>query len=336
MSIVVVGSTGNIGVPLVQELISKGHTVTAVTRDAKKSANLWGNNALVKLVEVTDYKNAAQLEAALKGAERLALIKPFEEDGIIITTNYTQAAKKVGIKQIVLLSALGAGDDPNLAEMFKFQRTAEKVIEQSGLQYTHLRPSFFHSNFLGFAGSIKFGQFSDPVLNKPQACIDVRDIASAFNTILTSDITKHHGKIYELSCEQSPSGYADKAKIIQKFIPQTIHISEVSVEAYISVLASYGLSKWHLDRISELNMFTRNGMGAPPNSHHLRDLIGRPGISFEQWAKENAEAFGTTTVVVGSTGNIGAPLVNELASKQFVRAVTRDAKKNPFEGKKFY
>jgi uncharacterized protein YbjT (DUF2867 family) len=335
MSIVVIGATGNIGKPLVQELLSKGQTVVAVTRDTKKSSNLFGNNVNVKFAEVTDTKNAGQLEAALKGATKVAIIKPFAEYAVEFTQLYVNAAKKVGtVKHIVLLSGAGSSDATDANGMQKFLRAAEKVVESSGLTYTLIRPTFFHSNMLTSAAQIKRGEFSiNSSLLKPQTTIDVRDIASAFAAVLTSDVASHAGKIYDLAAEESPLGYTDKIKIIQKFVPQTIHVTDITAEALASQLLSYGVPKWTVERLDDLSNIMKNG--APPNTHHLKQLTGKDGITFEQYIKENAEAFGNVTVVVGATGNIGVPLVNELADKHFVRAVTRNTKKNPFESKRF-
>jgi len=288
MSILVVGGTGNIGAPLVNLLTKKGLNVSVATRDKGKNPFTGNNN--VTLVEIKDIKNKEEIDAATKGATKIALIKPFEQGVIDFVKAYAHSAKRTGtVKHIVLLSAIGANDAPAMSEFQKNQRYCEKAVEESGIPYTHLRPVFFYQNLLNFAGGIKSGHFSDCTLNKPQIGIDTRDIASAFVTVLTTP--GHEGKIYELAAEDDARGYVDHCVIIQEFIPQTIRFHNITVADHIKALKGYGIPQWNLDRLTELNNTIRAGFGAPPNTHHLKQLIGNDGITVRQFAEDHKKLF---------------------------------------------
>jgi len=56
-------------------------------------------------------------------------------------------------------------------------------------------------------------------------------------------------------------------------------------------LKGYGIPQWNLDRLTELNNTIRAGFGAPPNTHHLKQLIGNDGITVRQFAEDHKKLF---------------------------------------------
>lgn len=65
MNVTVFGATGAIGSLTVNELISRGHTVTAYARNANKIPAAWGGQVRVVIGEMSD---AAAIDEAVKGA----------------------------------------------------------------------------------------------------------------------------------------------------------------------------------------------------------------------------------------------------------------------------
>lgn len=66
MNVTVFGATGAIGALTVNELICRGHTVTAYARNATKIPATWGDNVRVVIGEMSD---AGAIEEAVKGAD---------------------------------------------------------------------------------------------------------------------------------------------------------------------------------------------------------------------------------------------------------------------------
>lgn len=66
MNVTVFGATGAIGSLTVNELISRGHTVTAYARSANKVPASWGDTVRVVIGEMT---GAGAIEEAIKGAD---------------------------------------------------------------------------------------------------------------------------------------------------------------------------------------------------------------------------------------------------------------------------
>jgi putative NADH-flavin reductase len=66
MNVTVFGATGAIGSLTINELISRGHTITAYARNANKVPASWGDSVRVVIGEMSD---AGTIEEAVKGAD---------------------------------------------------------------------------------------------------------------------------------------------------------------------------------------------------------------------------------------------------------------------------
>jgi len=247
----------------------------------------------IKVIEIKDVKDKLAMQALLRGAEKLVLIKPFDKEAMPITQTYLEAAKNAGtVKHVILLSALGA-DTNSPFSIGKFQGNIEKLVEESGINYTHIRPVFFHSNILLSAYEIQhFGTFTDASKNGKQACIDTRDIASAIAVIATTP--GHEKKAYTLAAEETALSSSEKIEILNKLLKEHnkhIKYNLVTREQYIANLNNTTLDEFTKGSLVDLQDIIAAGYGAPANSGDLKKLIGKPGITFGQWAKENINEF---------------------------------------------
>ncbi|MET3877256.1 NAD(P)H-binding protein [Chitinophaga sp. OAE865] len=108
MNIVITGSLGNIGKPLTQELVQKGHTVTVISRkeERKKEIEAIGAKAAIGAMQDADF-----LAATFKGADIVYLMESWEGMASIfdkdadfigafnsIGNNYKQAVEQSGGK----------------------------------------------------------------------------------------------------------------------------------------------------------------------------------------------------------------------------------------------
>jgi uncharacterized protein YbjT (DUF2867 family) len=91
------------------------------------------------------------------------------------------------VKRVVKLSGLAEN-----------HRLVEKHIEVSGLEWTHLRPTWFMQNFSTMhAQAIRSGTLAEPAGTGRTAFTDVRDIAEVAVTVLTEEV--HNRQIYPLT-----------------------------------------------------------------------------------------------------------------------------------------
>src|SRR6478672_12795378 len=113
-------------------------------------------------------------------------------------------AQKTDIKHIVKLSVMGA-DFETATTIARLHRQEEKIIVESGIPYTFLRPVGFIQNFINFFGQTIKNQnaFYLPAGEGKVSFIDVKDIASVAAKILVSnnddnDDIQHMRKAYNL------------------------------------------------------------------------------------------------------------------------------------------
>jgi len=152
--ILVIGGTGMLGKPVVQELISYGHNVTLFSTNLKAATRLFPN---VKIIE-GDIINVESLNKAFAGQDAVYInlstpltSKPNdwnpEKEGL---KKVLDAAKKQSIKQIGYLSPL-IRDYSGNGKVWWFlndKKLAAEAIKNSGIPYYLFTASNFMENFL--------------------------------------------------------------------------------------------------------------------------------------------------------------------------------------------
>ena len=86
-----------------------------------------------------DFNRPETFGSALRGANAVFLLTPRHERMPAWVASLVAVAKAVGVDRIVRLSAMGANWQSAIT-LGRGHRAAEKAIEQSGLEYTILRP----------------------------------------------------------------------------------------------------------------------------------------------------------------------------------------------------
>jgi uncharacterized protein YbjT (DUF2867 family) len=155
MKILVVGSTGTLGSVAAEAALEAGHTVVAMTRERNSPRALRLRAAGARLC-LADLKDPASLDAAVRGATSVIITATATlsrregdsleaVDGLGLQALIT-ACMKNGVLHIVLVSfSRGIDADTPLS---RFKRAAERRLENSGMEYTILMPSYFPEKFL--------------------------------------------------------------------------------------------------------------------------------------------------------------------------------------------
>lgn len=172
MTILVTGSTGNIGRQVVAQLVLRGAQVRALARDPSKADFPAG----VDVVQ-GDLLDVDSLRSAFSGVSTLFLLNAVTPD------EYTQAlialnvAREAGIERIVYLSVIHSDRYLNVPH-FSGKFGVERMIEQMGLHATILRPAYFINNDLTVKDVVTgYGIYPMPVGSKGLAMVDTRDVA---------------------------------------------------------------------------------------------------------------------------------------------------------------
>lgn len=157
--ILVFGASGRTGKLIVKKLLQQGHTVTAFVRDFKKVDKIVHDN--FSIVEGS-IANSEAVDAAIQHCDivisalgNMKLMKnTIISDGV---NNIIAAMKKYNKTRLFFISSLGVGDSKGqlgllynliylptfLRNVFRDKERQEKLIHDSGLNWTIIRPAHF-------------------------------------------------------------------------------------------------------------------------------------------------------------------------------------------------
>src|SRR5215472_7165643 len=214
--ILVTGASGTVGREVLSEVRKTGKPVLAMYRSAEdaRSAPTGVNTA------IADFADQTALQKALRGVDTIFLVCSPLPELVDLESNVLEACKAVGMRHVVLNSALGAGDyDKSFPS---WHRKVEDKLKASGLGYTILRPNTFMQNIAAYnAPSIRAqGMFYSAMGDAKLSFIDVRDIAEATAKILT-DPAAHAGRAYELNGPEALN-YKEVAAMISKVLGRLV------------------------------------------------------------------------------------------------------------------
>jgi uncharacterized protein YbjT (DUF2867 family) len=282
--ILVTGATGNNGRELVRQLTALGQPVRAMVRDSADAAKLTAPN--LETV-IADFSRPATLDAALQGVEKAFLLTPVAEHFVQWQKDFIAAARRAQIKHIVKFSGMGAAAD-SPAELLRLHYETDTILRNSGLPFTILQPNSFHQNMLTSAGSIKAqGKFYQPLKSARQSTVDVRDINAVAAKIFTSP--GHEGKAYVITGPEAPT-FHQVAEKMSAVLGKKIEYVDVPLAAAADGMRQSGMPEWSVRVVADLLAYFASGAAATVTGTVPR-LLGRPAISFEQFAKDHRSAF---------------------------------------------
>ena len=253
-----------------------------------ENANRIQNYQRVEPVQI-DYDAQEGLQEAFKNADKLFLLTHPSPKSSDHEKNLIAEAKKSGIRHIVKQSIMGA-DLVADVEAMRLHRQAEKVIEESGIPYTFLRPNEFMQGFINFHGSTikNNGAFYIPAEDAKVSIVDARDIAAVAVKALM-DGERHYNKIYSVTGPEALS-YYQAAEILSNATGKKIDYVSISDEEARGAMKEVGLNDWLIDTISDLYSYFRKGYASNVSSA-VEEVTKKKPITFTQFAKDYVEAF---------------------------------------------
>lgn len=155
MNVLVTGTTGYIGGRLVPQLIAAGYHVTCLARDPDRLSGRGWRGVEVRRGDMLD---APSLRPALQGIEAAYYLvhsmadgaQGFEERDRTAAENFGKEARAAGVRQIIYLGGLGAGDQELSPHLASRQQVGD-MLRDSGVPVTEFRAAVIVG-----AGSISF------------------------------------------------------------------------------------------------------------------------------------------------------------------------------------
>lgn len=285
--IVVAGSTGNVGFALIEKLAALGVPVRALVHTPQKVAAVEREGVEVK---VGDFEAPQTLDAVLEGAERVFLLTPPDPRQPEWENNFIEAAKRAGVRHVVKQSVLGADADSPM-RIGRIHGECERLLKESSIDWTFLRPNLFMQTTLAFAEQVAAeGRFYAPLAEAKTSMIDARDVAAVAAKTLTEE--GHEGKVHELTGPEAISHH-DIAEKLSKVLVRPVEHVEISFEEAREGMIGMGMPEWLADALFELFEVRQAGYTAGV-TNAVGQITGRESRSYEEFARDYREAFGGT------------------------------------------
>jgi uncharacterized protein YbjT (DUF2867 family) len=273
--ILITGASGTIGGEVVRLLSEAGVAVRAMTRDPGRIPS-----------DVEVVRGDFESPPPMAGTDTLFLIVLPGRGHTLI-----DAARAAGVRKVVLLSGIGAGERVGDAVVGPWFADAEQALRSSGMDWTILRPTNFASNSLRWLREITAGTpIPDASNGVPDGIVDPRDVAAVAAAALLSD---HSGQTYTLTGPELLAK-ADQAAVLSRVLDRPVWTEEKTVaearELAEAQFRAHGLDTALVDGYLTALEWGRTGGGAVLSDDVPR-ILSRPATSFETWVQNHANAF---------------------------------------------
>jgi uncharacterized protein YbjT (DUF2867 family) len=285
MRVLVTGATGNVGRIVVEQLVAAGVQVRAMTRTPRPGQ-------FPEAVETVagDLTDPAALAPVLTGVDRLYLFPVPSTAREVVTL-----ARQAGVRRIVVLSsaAVSSGMDTT------FHLPVEQAVEESGPEWTHVRPGEFMLNKLFLWGpSIRAeGVVYEPFPDAAWWPVHERDVADVAVAALLED--GHHGQAYDLSGPELITR-REQVEAIASAIGHDVRLEVVTPEqarehyqrqggfaaANADFLLGFTDYRGNVREPTSVSYPTARASGPRPTAERV---TGTPARTFAEWARDHAE-----------------------------------------------
>ena len=296
MKIIITGSLGNISKPLAIDLVQKGHIVTIISSNAEKQSAIESIGAIAAIGSLED---TAFLTQTFTGSDAVYIMVPpnnyFDQNldlfeyYVRLGNNYAKAIEKSGVKRVVNLSTIGA----HLAEgsgiltgAHHLAKILDKLPEEIAI--THMRPTSFYYNLLGYAEMIKAQGFiaANYGADRTIPWVSPIDISDAIANEITTPFTGR--KIRYVVSEELTGD--ESARIIGEAIGMPeLKWKFISNEETLAGLTAIGMNPKIAAGLVEMYASLYSGLLGEDFQKNKPSVIGK--VKLKDYAKEFAAIF---------------------------------------------
>lgn len=273
MTVLVTGATGTVGRALIDALQHAGEPVRALTRDPETA----GLPAGVEVI-AGDLTDPPSITPALEGVDRAHLIGFTGPRGAGGGEPLTMAPEIVATLEAAGVQRVTVLQNGHIGPM-------EEAVQASDLDWTLLAPVAFMANAHSWAEAIRTdGEVAEPHGHQKGAVVHEADIADVAVVALTQD--GHAGQQYLITGPEAITA-AEQVQVLAGAFGRQIGFRELTEAEAVARWRSWGFDD---DDIEFMKWTWTSPVGADP-ALTVRQVTGRPGRTFAQWAVENATAF---------------------------------------------
>lgn len=275
MTILVTGATGTIGGAVVEQLAAAGVPVRALTRNPAKAVLPAG-------VEVVGGDLTRPGELPLAGVTAVFLLAAVESDSAAAHAR-AFLDNAPDLRRVVFLSSNAV--TVRRPGSYELHHDVERVIEASGVAWTHVRPGEFMANKLVWARTIK----SDDVVRAPfpesvGAPVHEADVAEVAVRALLDDV--HAGKAYTLSGPEALT-HRQQAEAIGRGLGRPIRFEHLTYgQARASLIRDEGLPYDVAEYL--LGYMAQHAEEPATVTPDFTQVTNHPGRTLTTWATDHA------------------------------------------------
>lgn len=273
-SLLVVGSSGNVGAPLVTALGDAGAAVVATTTSRQPAVDA------LPLVRRLDFEDASTFMPALEGIRHVFLMRPPQiSDTKRYIRPFVSAMAAAGVEHVVFLSLMGVN-----RAMPHWQ--VEQDLRASTMSWTFLRPSFFAQN-LG-------GAYADDIRDRDRirlasgrgrtSFVDTRDIAAVAAQVLAAP-QSHRQRAYTLTGPEA-FDYDYVTSLLSAALGRPIAYEPIGLLRYRRELLARPLPNAFVNVQLLINIVARLGL-AKRIDDTLPTLLDRPATPLATYIRDH-------------------------------------------------
>lgn len=259
-TLLVTGAAGQLGRLVLDELLASGKVspanIIATSRDAAKLADYAAKGVQTRSASFDD---AASLEAAFKGADRILIISTdaLDEPGKRLRQHQTAvaAAQKAGAKHILYTSM--PNPETSVIPFAPDHLGTENAIKATGIPYTILRNGWYMENlFMALPHALAEGKWYSASGEGQLAHIARKDIAKATAAALASGASE--SATYTLTGETKYT-VNEIAATVSKVTGKPLDVVHVTDEQLAGGLKAAGLPDFLIPVVVSFDTNTRAG-----------------------------------------------------------------------------
>ncbi len=276
--ILVTGSSGLVGREVASRLAGRAPVRLAV-RDPARGGPMEAERVRF------DFRDPETFEAALRGVGRVFLLRPprlarAQRD----FGPFVAAMRQAGVQQAVFLSVRGAARNPLLPH-----HGIEKLLEASGLAWTHLRPNDFMQNFATVhRDDIRDrGEIWAPAGRGRTSFVDARDVADAAVRVLTGP--GHGRRAYTLTGGDAFDLH-EVAALLSDVLGRPVAYRNPGIPAFLRHLRAAGRPVALGLVMTGVYTAARLGLAAEVTPDLAR-LLGRPPTALRPFVQDYADVW---------------------------------------------
>jgi len=280
-TILLTGASGTVGREVAKRLAQRGTPARLALRDPSRGVE--GADVLERVR--FDFHDPSGFDKALEGVDRVFLLRPPQLANVKRDFDpFLLAMLRADVRRVVFLSVRGAERNPLLPH-----RRIEKLLERSGLAWTHLRPNDFMQNFATVhRDDIRDrGEIWAPAGEGRTSFVDARDVADAAAAVLTGE--GHERRAYPLTGPEALT-MDQAAATLSLVLGRPVRYRNPGVLAFLRHALAAGRPLAMGLVMTGVYTVSRLGLAAGV-SPELERLLGRPPTPLRRFAEDYASTW---------------------------------------------